>query len=237
MLGSTHEFWTATHVIIAIDLLLALGSLGTAGAALWSIRDTKELIRGTNDQVAIEQGQLDQQKEVQLASVMPLIVDVPLGVAVVMPPESGASLPLDRGAIEWRKDSDNVVRLSVPFRNVGTGPAFIHKVFFTIEPGLIVWGRSRSAVIPVGEISAAYYWFGPETDYFTIADDWMEKGHIKVGIRYTDIGSNQRLQSTLQVRPHRTLLSNFIAQRAEIYSCNENWVPGDQPFVTAELSD
>ena len=64
---------------------------------------TEKQVSLVASQVEIERDQLDQQGAVQLASVMPLIVDLPLGTKVVMPPESGANAPIELGEIAWRR--------------------------------------------------------------------------------------------------------------------------------------
>jgi len=238
VIASTAGFWTATHLLILLNAVLALCAVASTVAALRATKSTEKLVEATNDQVMtlsrqvdIEQQQLDQEKSVQLDSVRPLVADVPLGVKVMMPPESGASKPIDRGSVVWAKDTDNVIRISVPFRNIGAGPAFIHKVFFTPSVGIVVWGESMSNVVPIGEMSNAYYWFTEGSGYSSRADSWLEAGHIKVGIWYSDIGTNQRFQSVLEVEKKESLLSGFAVKRVLIYRCDEQWLREDEPFV------
>jgi hypothetical protein len=238
MIATATGFWTATHLLILLNAVLALCAVASTVAALRATKSTEKLVEVSNEQVEtlskqveIEQQQLDQEKSVQLASVMPLIVDVPLGIKVMLPPESGASQPMDLAAVYWAKDPDKVFRISVPFRNVGAGPAFIHKVFFTPSVGLVTWGDSKSSVVPVGELSNAYYSFTDGSSYYTLVDSWIAAGHMKVGIWYSDIGTNQRFQSTLEVELQKSLLSDFAVKRVLIYRCDEHWLREDEPFV------
>lgn len=238
MIASIVGFWTATHLLIILNAVLASCAVASTFAALRATMSTEKLVEATNlqgaalaKQVDIEQQQLDQEKSVQLASVMPLIVDVPLGIKVMMPPESGASGPIDLGAVYWERDADNVVRISVPFRNVGAGPAFIHRVFFTPSVGLVTWGESRSEVVPVGELSSAYHGFTEGSGYYSLVDSWIEAGHMKVGVWYSDIGTNQRFQTVLEVASQENLMSSFAVQRVLIYRCDDQWLREDEPFV------
>jgi hypothetical protein len=236
--ATTAGFWTATHTLIILNAVLAAGSLITAGAALSSIKGTKGLVGATQEQVKlvgsqvkIEQDQLDQQRAVQLAGVTPLIVDLPLGTKIVMPSQSGASALIDLGEIVWRKDFDGVFRISVPFRNVGTGPSFIHNVLFSPSAGLVVKGRTKSGVVPVDEHSYAFYSFNADSSYFSLAESWLAIGQMRVAIQYTDIGTNQRFQTDLDVKRNPVPTSEFEVFRVQIFRCDVQWLRENEPFV------
>lgn len=230
VIANAQSFWTSAHVVILLDGLLTAATLVTAVIALLAVRGSESQLKLLAAQVKVEQDQLDQQKSTLLASVMPIIADVPLGGNVAKYIVEGTERFIDLGEIVWgTRDGEDVIKISVPFRNIGSGPAFIHKIVFTPSIGLVVEGMARGGVAPVGEVTCAYHYFTEGDQYHSLSTDWLATGRMKVGILYADIGMQQRFQSVLDIGP----LANhkFMVEQVLIYRCDSNWVREASPFV------
>jgi len=233
---SSVSWWTSTHVLVLIDSILALSSLLAATAALSTIKSSNRVVSATEQQanalalqVDIEVQQLNQAKDVLLTSVRPLLVNVPRHTHSRMA-GINRSNEIDLSEIYWGVNGDSII-IRVPFRNVGTGPAFVHRVFFSPKVGVVMEGTATSGVVPMQELVWATYVFAPGTDFYGLKDELLEKGMIDVGIQYSDLGGIQRLQSVLEIGKGDSKLYRFAAKRVRLYKCTDQWVPESEPFV------
>ena len=233
---ATTSWWTANHILILLNGVLAAASVGAVMASLLTIKSTNRIVTATEDQakklgeqVDLDRDLLEQEKQVLLASTTPLLVEVPLGVVIEKVEFHGVH-ELDQGRIYWEKDRNDQIAIRVPFRNVGSGPAFIHRVYFSPNVGAVVKGWTSSGVVPVGELVNTYYEFTPDSTFYSVRNEWLEAGHIMAGILYSDLGSNQKFQSVLSVQ--RTKDSgSFFASQVLLYNCDDNWSRETDPFV------
>jgi hypothetical protein len=236
MTVASTSWWTANHILILINGVLAAASVGAVIASLKTIKATNRVVTATEEQakklgeqVEIDKELLVQEKRVLLTSTKPLLVEVPLGV-VIEKVEFHGVRELDQGRIYWEVDRNERIGIRVPFRNVGSGPAFIHSVYFSPNVGAVVKGWASSGVVPVGELVNAYYEFTPGSTFFSVRNEWLAAGHIMAGILYSDLGSNQKFQSVLSVQ-HAKDSESFFADQVLLYNCDENWIRETDPFV------
>lgn len=236
MTVASTSWWTANHILILINGVLAAASVGAVIASLKTIKATSRVVTATEEQakklgeqVEVDKELLEQEKKVLLASTKPLLVEVPLGKVLEKIQFHGVH-ELDQGRIYWEKGRDEGISIRVPFRNVGSGPAFIHRVYFSPNVGTVVKGWASSGVVPVGELVNAYYEFTPDSPFFSVRNEWLATGHIMAGILYSDLGSNQRFQSVLSVQRANDSES-FYADQVLLYNCDENWIRETEPFV------
>lgn len=143
---------TWEHAAVIADVLVAIGTIVLAGFTWWMARQTRNEVRTSNslvksaeEQITATNRQASIAEQAMLASIQPLIADVPYSYAMEMD---------DPGYIRYYitkfNDTPSSVHISVPFRNIGHGPARIVETRLTSPKGLnevssTVGGR----VIPV----------------------------------------------------------------------------------------
>lgn len=164
--------------------------------------------------------QLRQGQAAISTSIRPIIADVP-------------KLPeYDRAGEVTFEVSDAMVRIIVPVRNIGLGPAFIHDAF------LERWQQSKQAgttlhkVLPRDESTPFVTTIAAGDSLF----DWIRSRPkvVAIGITYSDIAGNEKTQSVLHLGgPDYT--TSYSVQMVQLFECDNDWKRKDQPFAYTGL--
>ena len=119
-------FWTANHLLVFLNVVLAAAALATAFVGLRTIKSSNRVAAAAEDALA--------------ASVQPLLVSVVNA----------------RGntALVWNQDADPFV-VGVPVMNIGPGPAIIHNAELTTGSGSVK-AASDKKIIPQGAAATVW---------------------------------------------------------------------------------
>lgn len=242
--------WDAWVAIATIALAFATGALAfftwrLARAAraesselVEEVKAVKEqaqsmafLVQETQKQVAASNAQVDLADRTLLASVRPLLVDVPLATFWV-----GEGIERrDRGVIrlEPSQDAAGWLMLSVPVRNVGAGPALIESLKAELPAGIVVdqvIGRMLHSAVPTGELSRMQFEIQTKLDVQgALAIATGHDSSVYVSVEYRDMARAQRLRSRLEI--FGSPAAGFRAFATELYEDDP-----DTPFATSRRS-
>jgi len=163
---------------------------------------------------------ITQEKESLQAAFRPVIVDVPLGL--YMEPSKTNYNPDDLGAIHWRNEPDGVVRLTVPVRNVGPGPAFVYGSWVSA-----VTADSKAEidhqVIPPNEIAViSIETRRPTTMRKALEEALKPGGSYAVTLSYLDLSGTRRFQSIIHLATKDNPLRATV-EWIDVHRCDKNW--------------
>jgi hypothetical protein len=176
-------FWTdAWRFTTFVDIGVAIGTISAAWAATRAVIAARIQAKASERQAAASEQEA-------AALLRPVLVDVPFDFA--RRPGPGPP-PI------WA--SDDEVRIRLPVRNVGPGPAFVDpgSVEFTADATEAV-GESESGVIAAGGEGFLSLHLTPGSDKFPgFRSGIAQHRPLQVYLTYTDVGTN-RYDLTLHV--------------------------------------
>jgi hypothetical protein len=226
-------WWTANHDLVIFNALLAAAAVGTMTVGLLTIRSSNRVAASAAEQVnqglnQLELGkeQLAKEREALQATFRPIVVEVPVDFLPTQRREAGE--PPDRGAVFWHETNEADV-FSVPFRNVGSGPAFIHQAILTTGPGNVFEAQTAYRVIPTGEIALVAFSVAAGDPGFPVAKTAFVAGKFLAALQCSDIAGGQRTQTVLHLM--RFPSGKFEVIGLQLYHCDENWIRANEPFI------
>jgi hypothetical protein len=226
-------FWTANHLLVLLNAVLALATVAAVGVSITVARAanrqataTDNTVKATNDQLILGRDQLEQEREALLASVRPLVVDVPLGAFV----DYRTAQEIDQGAVRSLLGGDGSIILHVPIRNVGVGPAFLRTAMLLPRPGTILIATTTGNVLPTNELGAVDILASVSDEAFPIVKASRLAGSLVIAVDYADLGGQQRTRTLL----HLGQTSNETAPvtQVQLFRCDEKWVRESEPIVS-----
>jgi hypothetical protein len=189
----SEAFWTnGTHVLIALNALLALGTIVTAGVSLATIRSSNRVAAAAEGQtetmsaelVATNQ-QLGIDRQALQTSTKPLIVGTI---------EEGGNI-----AMKIFQQLPTEAEVLVPVVNIGQGPAVIFAVSITLERGLTNFRGDADQKILARD--GATFVRARHSDIEAVKAA-IEQKSFSVAIRYSDISGSQRSETVLAIGGH-----------------------------------
>jgi len=246
-------WWTSNRVLVILTCVLAVASLGSVIGSLWLARSakdqadaTRETVKTASDQLELGRESLAQERAALQASIKPLLADVPLGVYVSEQQDGFSSIGIrmrnpDKGRIWWYRADDNSIYLDAPIRNIGSGPAFVNAVQVMAGPGNVAEALLDHQVIPVGELAKVSATFLPgEPSHGQFLSAFIEGHVLAVGVRYSDSGGSQRIQSviyfTFEDTAENPQQRDGAVTKVEFYECDERWVRMADPYLSTGAS-
>jgi len=241
-------FWTATHVLIVLNGVLAVAALGTMFVGVLAIRASNRLAASSEDavgvasdqldlvteQIRLGYGQLELERSSLEASIRPVVVDVPVGLYL----GEGGLIGQDRGEISCTFGTDQSIDLSVPVRNIGSGPAFVRRALLTTGPGNVLDAEANRRVIPTGELAKIFIKVRPDfIGHGAVAAAVTSVGALAVALEYSDLGGEQRTQTLVHLYRFRSAdghsQGHFLVEQVELFPCDDNWVRQDKPDASS----
>jgi hypothetical protein len=231
--------WTNFRTIRASNKV-AVSAERQATASEKQSAATDKTVSAAVDQLDLGREQLEQERRALLASVRPLLVDVPLGAFLRGDRQTG-TYGHDQGSVTWIRDLRlQSYRLSVPIRNIGNGPAFIRQTLFATGPTQVFEGKVDRRVLAADELGNALLNVTQAEPNHSVMDAAFQQavGHIAVGVKYSDLSGDQRWQSVLHVvRTAGPQNGRTEVVQVLIYRCDENWIRDNEPVVLTGVSD
>jgi len=164
------------------------------------------------EQLALGREQLEKEREALELSIRPILVDVP-------------AEDLRRARIV---DTNDVIEVTVPVRNIGGGAAFVHEALFTTGVGNVDSAEVAQTVIPSGETTVINRRL-PRAHPLFGQIHRVRPVEVAVAVKYEDIAGNQRMQSVVRVV---CLPDDFgVVRSVEMYNCDDRWIREADPIV------
>jgi hypothetical protein len=213
---------------------LAVSAGAQAKAMDESAQATKEAVEAALDQVALAQGSLEVESQALLASMRPVVVEVPLGLFTHQIERLSYVTNIDDGAVSRSFNDDGSVLVGIPIRNIGPGPAFVRDAKLSPNPGMVFDASVDHLVIPSGERAIIWCEATEHTIGFSALKLGLQSGSVKAMVRYSDVGGTQRTQSMMQFRfaPEEAAAdyATGSVEKLELYGCDDHWAPSNVPF-------
>jgi hypothetical protein len=207
------------------SLAAILAAIGTLVLAFFTWRlaaRTRELANETKEDVRTSKGAAQ-------SSIRPLLVGVPLGLAqnatteVLRYPDGSEVELSERGVSDIAIGPSNV-RLSVPFRNVGTGVALVIGAWArTGDNESKVTGGPSVGIVGPGELARPILSAGL---YEPMAEA-VKGGAVVFGVQYTDAEGEQGMISETEVR--RRADGSWTPGRTFLFRTDDSYP--DKPFA------
>jgi hypothetical protein len=186
-------------------LLLAIATYLLARRATSEVRAANEQARASAAQSAASTRQAEAAERAVAVQTAPLLADVPFGIPVVtgyriksptgkigmMEMLIGDQEPTYRDASEITTFIDEHgykdANITVPFRNVGNGPAVINTVTVVLADGHELAGHPSTPVVPSSEIASAEVTIFPDVEgYDAVHSALTNRASFSVLIAYGD---------------------------------------------------
>lgn len=114
--------------------------------------------RAAEEMAKIADRQASIASETLAASWRPFLVEVPLRTYMR---ESVASFDADRGAVTYHQKSDGTILLSVPLRNIGSGPAILLESMLRARDQAARSESASNSIVAPGELTRVYFDLAP----------------------------------------------------------------------------
>ena len=235
----THWFANTNHILALANVVVALVAVVAIIFSGKVAKASEKTIEIAGEQIGLGQATLEQERATLLASVRPVIVEVPLGVYRTEGRKEGNILypTVDEGRVEFDIDRDHSFSIMIPVRNIGTGPAFVHSAMITSNPGSLTTAFVDHQAVPQGELAHVSLDVPSDDPFHQAVVNVHLTGGLAAMIRYFDVGGVQRTQSVVRVsvrKPDEQEWSQRIAyvRQVELFRCDDNWIPEDAPFIT-----
>ena len=233
--GSTISDWfSATHWLVLTNVVLAAAALLTirssnrvARSAEEQASATKGTVEKASDQIELGRRSLEIEGQALLASTRPLVIDVPR--------TQRKELFLHYVTTNYQDD----VVITALFRNVGNGPAIVHRAFFQFDLDEEVDAYVDYRVIAVGEVAKVTYQISFDEDVNQRIREAFFGDQLSAGLFSKDLSDTVHTLTLLHVGPRlipdqggRNDEAGTV-QMIEIFGCSPDWSPASDPFISS----
>jgi hypothetical protein len=199
MILSQSGFFTATHILVIVNVVLAASATATAIVGLMTIKSSNRVVSLSKEQLELERQALQ-------ASIKPLVI------------ARGQHGDVDA---DYRNLNNIESQITMTVVNIGPGPAIVHSSFLEDGAGHVFEAQSDKKIIEALS-GVATIWGSMPTSNWKPA---ITSNEIHVGINYSDVADSQRTQSLLTLCNPRTNL--FRLHKFEVYLCDAKWGRGE----------
>ena len=190
-----------------------------AGAMQNQAAATQQQAFAMQNQAAATQQQAAIAQQTLEASWRPLLVDVPFGFATrrISSPGSLGPLEVDVAPVEADKRQDGVVRVIVPFRNIGSGPAVISRAVMSFGQLHTEATAFSSSIVAAREAVRIFFDVAPTGAVPINVISQLDSGRpFTVAVFYGDQGGARAWRSRAQLhRPPST--KRYQVLNVELY--------------------
>lgn len=223
-----------------------------AESAAAQLKEAQKQAESTVNLAENAAAQLKHQEQALSASIQPAVIDV--GQDLLKLGREGPALDpaRDVSVIEQPTSLGPMIVITVPVRNVGSGPAFINSTRIWVQREITIVDGKKVAtgdeidatvaqrVLNAGEamhvIATALPTTAADEVLRTVIED---SANFMLYIRYTDLAGERRIRSELLIHavsyqpggdPTKTD-SRYMPLRIRLHECGLDWEPIGKPFV------
>jgi hypothetical protein len=208
---SSPGFWTATHVLILLNAILAAGSVSAVVAAIFSIRSSNRVASATEKSV-------EQERRSISAAIRPIVGDVPLD-------RSSRTKGTPPTGFIYGMDFDGKMGIEVPFRNIGQGPCFLKNIAVIGADKVTVPAVASVGVLPPLEVGSVSLQLKIGEYGYEAVTNAMIAGEWVVSIFYHDSAGDQRSHTNFTIRHGAYNRSGqWAVDLVELWTCDEDWL-------------
>ena len=215
------------------DWIVSAGTLVLASAAIVSARYAAVTLKASNDvleaatkQAAATEKLPDATHAMFLASSLPLLADVPQHRT-----GDGNTDHVTELVAQIHQAKNGGVSISVPTRNVGTGPAIVKSVAFSDIDGTGngIRGSTSNKVVPSGETTLMLTNDEGESDSGSPRLAELTTRQFRAIVDYSDYSGQQNRRTVIYIIPNG---GHLFLRGVDVHECDAEWNIVGSPVIT-----